>query len=207
MSASRSPTRWPSWARATARLAATVDLPTPPLPLATATTCRTSGIRLASWEMAFCAASSRPGGLTTWMLTFTSSTPGRARSVRSTSSRTFSPAAGLWVAICRSTATVPPIACTWCTKPKETMSRLMPGNFTPFRASHTLDSKSFDMSKNPSSEICPRKSYHNGPVYSPPSSASAGSSSPASAATWRRTSSISSRLRRRPYSAVWMGAP
>ena len=107
MSASMRPTWWPSWARATARLAATVDLPTPPLPLATATTWRTSGIRLASWEIAFWADSSRPGGFTTWMLTFTAETPGRARSTRCTSSRTFSPAAGLWVAICRSTATAP----------------------------------------------------------------------------------------------------
>src|SRR5258707_7462729 len=37
MSASIRPTRRPRWARARARLAATVDLPTPPLPLATAT--------------------------------------------------------------------------------------------------------------------------------------------------------------------------
>ena len=36
MSASRSPTAWPALASATARLAATVLLPTPPLPLATA---------------------------------------------------------------------------------------------------------------------------------------------------------------------------
>src|SRR6185295_18848086 len=30
------------------------------------------------------------------------------------------------------------------------MSRLMPGNFTAFRASHTVDSRSFAMSLNPS---------------------------------------------------------
>src|SRR5262245_19804007 len=39
MSASRRPTRRPCICRARARLAATVDLPTPPLPLATATRC------------------------------------------------------------------------------------------------------------------------------------------------------------------------
>src|SRR6187200_738384 len=43
MSASISPTRWPCRCSATARLAATVDLPTPPLPLATAITCFTPG--------------------------------------------------------------------------------------------------------------------------------------------------------------------
>src|SRR5688500_14583646 len=43
MSESSSPTRCPSWARRMARLVATVDLPTPPLPLATATTCLTPG--------------------------------------------------------------------------------------------------------------------------------------------------------------------
>ena len=69
MSESSRPTRWPSWASETARLAATVDLPTPPLPLATATTCRTSGISERSWEIAFWADSSRDGGLVTFMLT------------------------------------------------------------------------------------------------------------------------------------------
>src|SRR5262245_37779835 len=145
MSESSSPTRAPSWASVTARLAATVDLPTPPLPLATATTCRTSGMRLESWAMARWAASSRAGGRTTFMLTWAFATPGTARTARSTSSRTFSPAAGLWVDIWRSTTTAPALALTCCTKPKETMSRLMPGNFTVFRASQTADSRSFAM--------------------------------------------------------------
>src|SRR5437588_12947796 len=43
MSASSRPTACPSDCRARARLVATVDLPTPPLPLATATTCLTPG--------------------------------------------------------------------------------------------------------------------------------------------------------------------
>src|SRR3982750_1280664 len=145
MSESSSPPRCPIWASDTARLAATVDLPTPPLPLATATTCRTSGMRLESWAIAFWAASSRAGGFTTFMLTWALATPGTARTVRSTSSRTFSPAAGLWVDIWRSTTTAPALALTWCTKPKETMSRLMPGNFPVFRASQTADSRSFAM--------------------------------------------------------------
>src|SRR5581483_4110467 len=43
MSASMSPTRLSRALSASAKLAATVDLPTPPLPLATATTCLTPG--------------------------------------------------------------------------------------------------------------------------------------------------------------------
>src|SRR5881227_1339210 len=43
MSASSSPTLWPISFRARARLVATVDLPTPPLPEATATMCLTPG--------------------------------------------------------------------------------------------------------------------------------------------------------------------
>src|SRR5438128_11355002 len=43
MSASSRPTRRPSMWKARARLVATVDLRTPPLPLATATTCLTPG--------------------------------------------------------------------------------------------------------------------------------------------------------------------
>src|SRR5262245_29688952 len=43
MSASIRPTAWPWDRRARARLAATVDLPTPPLPLATAITWRMPG--------------------------------------------------------------------------------------------------------------------------------------------------------------------
>src|SRR5262245_8266044 len=43
MSASISPTLWPAMCSASARLAATVDLPTPPFPLATAITCFTPG--------------------------------------------------------------------------------------------------------------------------------------------------------------------
>src|ERR1017187_4616734 len=43
MSASISPTLYPSFPSATTRLTATVVLPTPPLPLPTATTCATPG--------------------------------------------------------------------------------------------------------------------------------------------------------------------
>src|SRR4051794_8696582 len=56
MSASRRPTRRPSMCRARARLVATVDLPTPPLPLATARTLFTPGMAI------FWAAAPAPGG-------------------------------------------------------------------------------------------------------------------------------------------------
>ena len=49
MSASSSPTFRPVGASATARLTATVDLPTPPLPEATATIARTSGQQRSAW--------------------------------------------------------------------------------------------------------------------------------------------------------------
>src|SRR5207248_2282824 len=48
MSQSHKPTRAPVCSRATARFAAIVDFPTPPLPLATAITCLISGIRVAA---------------------------------------------------------------------------------------------------------------------------------------------------------------
>src|SRR5947199_9929597 len=49
MSASSRPTLAPAWASARARLTATVDLPTPPLPLATATTWRMPGSDTFCW--------------------------------------------------------------------------------------------------------------------------------------------------------------
>ena len=69
MSASSTPTRAPSAASASARLAAVVDLPTPPLPLATATMFLTPGISLTPrWtacDVVFCET-----------LTLTRATPG-----------------------------------------------------------------------------------------------------------------------------------
>src|ERR1700688_4580056 len=147
MSPSRSPTRWPSCPRRTARLAATVDFPTPPLPLATATMCRTPGARFGFCDVARWAAGSCPAGAAgrcIWIATWAPEAPGTARTARSASARTFSAASGLWVAICRLTSTSPPPeTLTSCTNPKETMSRLIPGNRTAFRACQTLASKSF----------------------------------------------------------------
>src|SRR5215472_1883274 len=51
MSASSSPTRAPDRCSAAARLTATVDLPTPPLPLATAIVCLTPGSISDGWRM------------------------------------------------------------------------------------------------------------------------------------------------------------
>src|SRR6266404_1532693 len=58
-SASIRPTLWPSFTRARARLTATVVLPTPPLPLATATRFFTPGI---GWRSGICCAAG-PGGI------------------------------------------------------------------------------------------------------------------------------------------------
>ena len=62
MSASSMPTLRPSVARPRERLTAAVDLPTPPLPLATATTAPTSGRSSGLREIACAADSSRDSG-------------------------------------------------------------------------------------------------------------------------------------------------
>src|SRR6266478_7582808 len=58
-SASSNPTLWPSFANANARFTATVVLPTPPLPLATATRFFTPGI---GWRSGCCMGAG-PGGI------------------------------------------------------------------------------------------------------------------------------------------------
>src|ERR1700674_583744 len=169
MSPSKSPTRWPSCPRRTARLAATVDFPTPPLPLATATMCRTPGARFGFCEVARCAAGSGPAGVAgrcIWIATWAPAAPGTARTARSASARTFSAASGLWVAICRLTSTSPPSdTLTSCTNPKETMSRLIPGKRTAFRASHTLASRSFAiLSVSCLASVCGSSALADGPA-------------------------------------------
>src|SRR5438105_3751169 len=72
MSASSRPTSAPDLARAAARLTATVDLPTPPLPLATAMVCLTPGRMSAfCWRM-------KPGRTLAVIFTSTAVTPARA---------------------------------------------------------------------------------------------------------------------------------
>src|SRR5437867_10437737 len=62
MSASSTPTECPFALRARARLAATVDLPTPPLPEATATIARTPGASALLPAAAGCAPAAAAGG-------------------------------------------------------------------------------------------------------------------------------------------------
>src|SRR5258708_2100068 len=68
MSASSSPTRAPDWCSAAARLTATVDLPTPPLPLATAMVCLTPGSISDAWRR-------KPGRTLAVIFTATVDTP------------------------------------------------------------------------------------------------------------------------------------
>ena len=99
MSASSSPTRWPMAARPMARLTAVVDLPTPPLPDATAMIAFTPGTR-AAWagrgappSVGGGPAAGRPPGARSAVSTAEQeSTPGRARTVCSHSLRTGSKA-------------------------------------------------------------------------------------------------------------------
>src|SRR5256712_13269908 len=85
MSASISPTRCPAWASAAATFAATVDLPTPPLPLDTAMARPRCGIATgvggggtAPGAGRGVAAARAPPGSTTLMRTAVTPFPGRA---------------------------------------------------------------------------------------------------------------------------------
>jgi hypothetical protein len=147
MSASRRPTRWPSRASATARLAATVDFPTPPLPEATATTCATSGMSLASRAIACCVLSPRAGGVCSRSSTCAERTPGSFPSIASVCSRTWRAASALPVTMASTTSTAPSRTATLSTKPKETMSRLIPGKRTVRSASQTWVSRGSAMGR------------------------------------------------------------
>src|SRR5258706_11996652 len=98
MSQSSSPTLAPRCCKAHARLTETVDLPTPPLPLATATTRRIPGT-LFCCDQGLCgpAAVGEPWYLTS---TYTFSTPGSDLSARSLSTL-------IWAAV----SALPPVSC------------------------------------------------------------------------------------------------
>src|ERR1051325_7758809 len=136
MSQSHNPTRAPICSSATARLAATVDLPTPPLPLATATTCLTSGIRVAPMP-----APAPPGGAWISIKTFALRTPSIPRSARSASFLMVAGIFGSFVARASCTLTSPSSIWIDFTKPNETTSRLKPGYFTDFNAVFTCSSE------------------------------------------------------------------
>src|SRR5438552_4851690 len=136
MSQSHRPTRAPVWSNATARLAATVDLPTPPLPLATAITCLTSGIRVAPMP-----APAPPGGAWISIKTFALRIPSIPRNARSASFLIAAGTFGSFVASASCTLTSPLLIWIDFTKPNDTMSRVKPGYFTDFNAVFTCSSE------------------------------------------------------------------
>src|SRR5437899_331821 len=136
MSQSHKPTRAPVCSSATARLAATVDLPTPPLPLATAITCLTPGIRIAPMP-----APAPPGGAWMSIKTFALRTPSIPRNADSALFLIAAGTFGSFVASAICTLTSPLSIWIAFTKPNETMSRVKPGYFTDFNAVCTCSSE------------------------------------------------------------------
>ena len=126
-SASIRPTRHPSACIASARLTATVDLPTPPLPLATATICLTPAI-LRCCAIAGAAFGAVGAGCSSW--TLTAGTPGIAATVALTSATIFSTTSGFADAIVSDTVTPAYATSISLMIPNETMSRVKPGYFT-----------------------------------------------------------------------------
>ena len=134
MSASSRPTFAPSRARLTARFTATVDLPTPPLPDATAIVLRTPGIRSAAGppklRFTLLAQSTRtrlaPSGVNASPMSF--------------SIVALSGHAGVVSSTVRST-TLPSIVICF-TIPSDTRSRPISGSFTPPRAVRMFSSVS-----------------------------------------------------------------
>ena len=129
MSQSQRPTRALVWSSATARFAATVDLPTPPLPLATAMTCLMPGSRIASTP-----APAPAGGAWMSIKTFAFCTPRNSAQNFSASFLIVAGMFGSFVASASCTFTSPLSILTDLTRPNETMSRLKPGYFTALSA-------------------------------------------------------------------------
>src|SRR5215471_1340880 len=144
MSASSTPTFWPEAASAVARLTVTEDLPTPPLPLATAYTwvsddgCANGISR--SWRppRSRVWSSRRCSSLITSSVTVTPDTPGTAATAAVTSrvmvSRSGQPATVRYT----STLTWPSGAMsTLMTMPRSVIGRRISGSLTPARAAVT----------------------------------------------------------------------
>src|SRR6516165_3156746 len=136
MSQSHKPTRAPICSSATARFAATVDFPTPPLPLATAMTCLTPGIRV---ETAL--APAPPGGAWISINTFALRIPSIVPKTRSASFLIVAGTFGSFVASASCTLTSPLSIWIDFTNPNEMMSRVKPGYFTHFNAFFTCSSE------------------------------------------------------------------
>src|ERR1700730_12378939 len=142
MSQSHRPTSAPERSRAAARLAATVDLPTPPFPLATAITWLTPAIFVV---VLFCAAEATSGGLVMSITILVERTPGIVLRACSDSFFRVWATDGLLVATLRRTSRSDPAILISLTKPKLTISRLYPGNLTAFRRSRTSSSVRCDI--------------------------------------------------------------
>src|SRR6476660_2803111 len=136
MSQSHRPTRAPVCSSATARFAATVDLPTPPLPLATAITCLTPGIRVVTAP-----APAPPGGAWISIKTLTLLMPSIVRKARSASFLIVAGMFGSFVASASCTLTSPLSIWIDFTNPNEMMSRVKPGYLTDFNAFFTCSSE------------------------------------------------------------------
>src|SRR5207244_7826887 len=136
MSQSHKPTRAPVCSSATARFAATVDLPTPPLPLATAKTCLIPGIRIAPMP-----APAPAGGAWMSIKTLALRTPFIPRNALSASFLIAAGTFGSFVASASCTFTSPSSIWTDLSNPKETMSRVKPGYFTDFNVFVTFVSE------------------------------------------------------------------
>jgi hypothetical protein len=137
MSPSSSPVRDPMRARATARLTATVDLPTPPLPAPMASTCFTSGRGLCASGSPWPALRTSAENSTVTAPTLVPCSSALSRIARSMSSRIvpFSGQAG----VVSSTATVTssPSTLTPFTMPRVTRSLPSSGSWTVRRMSWT----------------------------------------------------------------------
>src|SRR6266516_5430981 len=136
MSQSHKPTRALVCSSATARFAATVDLPTPPLPLATAITCLIPGMRIAPMP-----APAPAGGAWMSIKTLALRTPAMARNALSASFLIAAGTFGSFVANASCTFTSPLSMWIDFTNPKETISRVKPGYFTDFNAVFTCSSE------------------------------------------------------------------
>src|ERR1700682_1996246 len=143
MSESMRPTRCPSLPSASARFAATVDFPTPPLPEATATLKRTSRNRAASAGATPAAprGGAADGGCTA-IRTVTAFTPGSERTFSFAPRSISSAARGDSVVISSRKETLPPPTARSVTRPNETMPRDKPGNFTVRSVCSTFSSVS-----------------------------------------------------------------
>src|SRR5258707_5804238 len=136
MSQSHRPPRAPFCSNPTARFAATVDLPPPPFPLATAITCLTPGIRVVTVP-----APAPPGGAWISIKTLPLRMPSIVRKARSASFLIVAGTFGSLVAIASCTLTSPLSIWIDFTNPNETMSRVKPGYFTDFNAFFTCSSE------------------------------------------------------------------